>query len=391
MTTHKEHHYVPQFYFRNFSHHPKHTTIHALLKRLGIVKFDVSIKKQGKRHKLYLTQEIETAISQIESGMSNCFRSIILNVADFPELRASQPIFHQMACAFLLQAGRTPARGERYHNTILPLFEEWTISQLLADPRTPSEFREDLDRDGLRIDYDYRHDVLNMTHLALIAPILFFDMTMTLLVNATPLPLIFSDSPAISTNLLLWNSRGLQGIAGYGSRGLIAFMPLCERLALMFFDGGAYSLRSPATNPVYLNAIADVGLLNAFQLLAADDVIYFGDKCAKDYIERLYAAHHHAFGEQVMVTRKAQTEDGRSELVHYFERVSPLRPDFSFLRLRRVPTDDDLQQPRNDALVAMVERLTQASITRDPAFTQKMLDTFTNELFVRTTNLRTRS
>lgn len=391
MATQKEHHYVPQFYFRSFSHHPDQKTIHALLTRHGTVKLDVSIKKQGKRHKLYLSQEIETMLSKVEAGMSSCFRSVIGDVANFPAMRNSLPIVQQMAGAFLLQTGRVPARGERYHGAISPLFEKLTIKQLATAPETPSNLREDLARGDLRIDYDYRYDVLRMTHLALIAPILFFDMTMVLLINATAVPFVFSDNPAICTNQFLWDSRELQGITGYGSRGLIAVMPLCEFLAVMFFDGGAYALRSPATNPIYLNGEADVGLLNAFQAVAADDVIYFGNKDVADYVERLHRAHRCVSEREAVVIRTARTEGSHSELVHHFEKVLPLRPDFSFLQLRRTPTDDDLRLPRNEALMTTVERLAHASIARDPAFTQTMFDSAIDDSFATTVDLRGRS
>jgi hypothetical protein len=92
-----------------------------------------------------------------------------------------------------------------------------------------------------------------------------------------------------------------------------------------------------------------------------------------------------------MVVRTAWAEDGRSELVHHFEKVLPLRPDFSFLQLRRTTMDDDLRLPRNEALMATVERLMQASITRDPAFTQKMFDSAIYESFATTADLRARS
>ena len=154
MATQKEHHYVPQFFFRNFSRHPKRTTIHALLTRHGTVKFDVSIKKQCKRRKLYVSQETEDALAQVETNMSSCLRSVIRNVANFPTLRNSLSIVHQMGGAFLLQSSRVPTRGQRCHDAILPLFEELTISQLLANPQTPLDLREKLAGGAYGIDYD---------------------------------------------------------------------------------------------------------------------------------------------------------------------------------------------------------------------------------------------
>lgn len=101
-------------------------------------------------------------------------------------------------------------------------------------------------------------------------------------------------------------------------------MPLTEFLAVMFFDGGAYTIRAPATKLIYRNAVlalrdryhaeADVGLMNALQALAADDVLYFGDKDAADYVERLHSAHCRTSGTQTVVARTAWREDGRSEL-----------------------------------------------------------------------------
>jgi len=390
MTTQKEHHYVPQFFFRNFSHHPQRRRINLLLTRHRKVILDVKISNQGKRRRLYLTQEIEGALSRIEAGMSSCLRRIIDNFAGFHAFRTSEAIIHPLAGAFLLQAARLPARGERSHAAIVPLFHQATASQLLANPEMPSDLRDELVRGEIYFDYDYRYDVLNAIHVALIAPILFFDMTMALLVNATGIPFIFSDAPAISTNLYLWDFRDVQGITGFGSRGLIAAMPLCEFLALMFFDGGAYQLAADVRNPMYLNSEADVGLLNALQVHTAEDALYFGDKDSAEYVERLNNAHRPISGANSVVVRTARAEDGSSELFHYFVKPPPLRPDFSFLQVRRTPTDDDLRLPRNEGLMATVEQLMRASMSQDPAFSQESFGSAISDSFAKTVDLRER-
>ena len=115
MATQKEHHYIPQFFFRNFSHDPERRRINLLLVQDGRVIHDVKISKQAKRHRLYLTNEIEQALSQIEGGISNGLRSIIDNPREFASLRASESVFHSMATAFTLQAARLPSRGRRHH------------------------------------------------------------------------------------------------------------------------------------------------------------------------------------------------------------------------------------------------------------------------------------
>lgn len=151
MSAKNEHHYVPQFFFRNFSDRPNPTTIHGLLTRYGTVKFDISIRNQSKRHKLYLTWEIEDALSLIEGGMSSCLHSVIRNATNFAALRESQQIMYWMAGAFLLQSGRVPVRGQRFHDALLPMFEEVTVSQLIADPRTPPDLRDGLARGELGV------------------------------------------------------------------------------------------------------------------------------------------------------------------------------------------------------------------------------------------------
>jgi hypothetical protein len=215
-------------------------------------------------------------------------------------------------------------------------------------------------------------------------------MTMLLVANATDIPFVFSDEPAIFTNRLLWESREICGITGIGSRGLIAFMPLCERLAVLFFDGGSYKCKGAIDQPIVLTNHSDVGLMNAFQVHSANDVIYFGDQRAEEYVQRLYNAHHGSARKNRFVMRHAYSADGKSELVHQFECAIPIAPVFSFLELQRETTPDDLRLPRNEELMKIAEGMCQASLARDGSFTQNAFEASIKDQFRKTATLRNR-
>lgn len=381
MATQKEHHYIPQFFFRNFSHDAEKRRINLLLVQESRVIRDVKISKQAKRHRLYLTNEVEEALSRIEEGISGGLRSIIDNPTKFASLRMSESVFHSMATAFTLQAARLPSRGRRHHDAIKPLFQELATNDLMTNEAVPQELRDELASGEVSVDYDFRYDVLHATHSALIASMLFFDMSVALVANATRIPFIFSDGPATSTNLLLWDSRNLQGISGLGARGLIGVLPISESLALVFYDGGAYECCEDTSRPMYLNSEADVGLVNALQVHSAEDVLYFGDGATAEYATRLNKAHRPIATEKRTVTRIAHSTSGSTELFHYFDRVSEVYPSFSFLKVRRATEDDDLRLPRNELLMTRVEDLQRASIRQDPAFTQDVFESTMRDSF----------
>lgn len=391
MATQKEHHYIPQFFFRNFSHDPDKRRINLLLVQDNRVIRDVKISKQAKRHRLYLTNEIDQALSRIEDGISGGLRSVIDNPSEFGSLRLSESVFHAIATAFTLQFARLPSRGRRYHDAIAPLFQELARNDLITNDEVPQELRDKLTSGEVSVDYDFRYDVLHATHSALIAAMIFFDMTVALVANATRIPFLFSDGPAISTNRLLWDSRDLQGITGLGARGLVGVLPICESLALVFFDGGAYECTEDICRPLYLNSEAHVGLINAFQAHSAEDALYFGDGATAEYAERLNKAHRPIAAPKRTVNRIAHSTTGSSELFHYFDRVPELYPSFSFLKVRRVAEDEDLRLPRNELLMTRVEDLQSASMRQDPALTQEVFEFTMRDSFAEFATLRQRA
>ena len=261
----------------------------------------------------------------------------------------------------------------------------------MIDDEVPEELRDELASGEFSVDYDFRHDVLQATHSALIGSMIFFDMSVALVANATRIPFVFSDAPATSTNLLLWDSRDLQGITGLGARGLVAVLPICESLALVFFDGGAYECTEDICQPLYLNSEADVGLVNALQAHSAEDVLYFGGDATAEYVARLNKAHRPIATAERTVRRIAHSTTGSSELFHYFDRVPEIYPNFSFLNAHRKAKNDDLRLPRNETLMARVDDLQGASMRQDPAFTQELFESTMRGSFAEFATLRQRA
>jgi hypothetical protein len=143
MSIPKEHHYVPQFYFRNFSHDPERRSIHLLRKVNGQIVQGASIKTQSKRRNLYVNPEIERVLSCVEGQISNCFRGLITNPMHFSDLRRLESVHYLTSVGFLLQSMRLPHRGEGFHTSFLPLFQIATQIDLSKNPDLPRSVRNE--------------------------------------------------------------------------------------------------------------------------------------------------------------------------------------------------------------------------------------------------------
>mgnify|MGYP000143180624 CR=1 FL=1 len=79
MSNNKNHHFVPQYYFRNFiqeNNSLNKKTINMLIKKDGNVKENVSIKDQASKNNFYLDKNVEKIYSDIERKHCNLLNTI---------------------------------------------------------------------------------------------------------------------------------------------------------------------------------------------------------------------------------------------------------------------------------------------------------------------------
>ncbi|MEP9400571.1 DUF4238 domain-containing protein [Sphingomonas sp. VNH70] len=178
------------------------------------------------------------------------------------------------------------------------------------------------------------------------------DLKMCIVRNATDLPFVTSDNPAVLTNRLHYQ-RPTPGKRAFGveTAGALFFLPLTPSLFALFYDGAVYSVTHKG-HFVDVQRFSDVAALNEHQYLNCAGNIYFGAwegrnqvaVAAADAAPRRPATPHtrtHAaldrsdeWGERFTVEPVSDIRDGRKRLVHIVTNKPTPSSWPSFLRFR---------------------------------------------------------
>jgi hypothetical protein len=178
------------------------------------------------------------------------------------------------------------------------------------------------------------------------------DLKMCIVRNATDLPFVTSDNPAVLTNRLHYQ-RPTPGKRAFGVKtaGALFFLPLTPSLFALFYDGAVYSVTHKG-HFVDVQRFSDVAALNDHQYLNCAGNIYFGAWEGRDQVAvaaanaatRRPATPHtrtHAvldrsdeWGERFTVEPVSDIRDGRKRLVHIVTNKPTPSNWPSFLRFR---------------------------------------------------------
>ena len=160
------------------------------------------------------------------------------------------------------------------------------------------------------------------------------DLKMRIVYNATDVPFVTSDNPAVLTNRLHYQ-RPTPGKRAFGVKtaGALFVLPLTPSLLALFYDGAVYSV-THKRHFVDLQRTSDVAALNDHQYLNCAANIYFGAWEGRDQVavaaagaapRRPETPHTwtHAvldqsndWGERFSVEPVSDIRDGRKRLVH---------------------------------------------------------------------------
>lgn len=331
MAERKNHHYVPQFYFRLFSKDSK--SICTLLRKSGRVIPGAPIKGQASKPWFYGNAEAEGALSEIEGHCSAAIRQLVAleNPSALDEEHVDWLLAH-----IALQRSRTQAArdaGQPFRDKMAQLMFEVGVNNaddLDADTKAALLDETDLveadpvQAQGLEMG-------IAMQHSRALA-----DLTPLMLVNKTNRPFVFGDAPVIYYNAQ-YRDVSLRGVLGMAAPGLMVIMPLSSRTCLMLLDEEAYKVRGVRANTVAVRQLSDVMSLNKLQLHAAADCVYFEDIAFAPYVEAVWR------DEQARLTKHAgmvvqapafavETGSSMGEVVHGFQPQLDFRANFSFLK-----------------------------------------------------------
>jgi hypothetical protein len=351
MDQHINHHFVPQFYFRNFSADGKRIALFHL--KSGVIVPSASIRRQATRKKLYVNDELEAKISHLESDFSRSFRDVIeaAREDDYREIQ-EKDTFSKLRTAMLFQRYRTPGYAESSN----PAYERMMLKMFRAhiERGADEDFRgralEAIDKGDVNLELNPQATVLRGISMALEFSMLISDLEVCVLKNVTRFPFIFGDWPVVLVNTFCRNVKN-RGVLGLQCHGLQIFCPLSPDVAVMLFDPNAYY--GPCIERIAIEVVDpfEVSQLNALQLCLAHEVAYFGDCAHGDYVSRLWNVHQHRIGKGKSEYRQYSRVDGGEEtFMHIFDPQPEIIPEFSFIRCDPLREHDYAFSRRNPTL-----------------------------------------
>lgn len=261
MAQNTEHHFVPQFYLRNFACLESPKQINLFNFKVNKFIKGAAIRSQAKKSRMYGSVENEHALGNLETVASTIIRNII-NKLEIPKSYGPD---HLTLMAFIaLQSARTP--------TAILAYEQLIEQQLRAVARLDEAIASGYDQ---LINYFREDSAVTMIKFAVTSFPLLTDLVSKLFINTTTEPFITSDHPVVLYNQYMERRKKFGG-TGFGSSGLQIFFPLSSQCCLACFDRNIYRVGGRSTKSVQIIITKeDVRSLNWLQVTNADTQLFF--------------------------------------------------------------------------------------------------------------------
>lgn len=286
-------HFVPKFYFRNFS--TDHCTIGSLLIRDGRIIDRAPIKGQCARKNFYGCKELESLFSDLEGRHS----SAIVAALDVANNAASADFsiaeISDFLQAVMFQRSRTALEIDKSKSTrekfTLELFRQYVMSS--KHPRS-KEMSDHIAAGNVSMNEPPHVVVCRSIRTALDCVMGITDLSLCLIRNRTDYPFIFSDAPVVFYNSYCRRVRN-RGVLGVQCPGLQIFFPLNPWTLALLFDADKYSGSFKEYLQYDTYSRSDVSQMNALQLHHALNAVYFRDAEHREYVYDLWNTHRHSF------------------------------------------------------------------------------------------------
>jgi len=324
-TTVSNDHYVPQFYFRNFSPDrpdgksdgPEGGSIRLInLVRRKFVP-TASIKGQCKKAGFHdYKLGLEAALGQLEGLAASAIRGVI--EADAPPAPQS-PGHHALAGFTAIQRSRTLSAAENADKMADRMFK------VAYEPEAKLEGIE-VSRFEIRSQYPVAIPLkVAAAHCVPIA----MQLGLHVFVNETSEEFVTSDNPVVAHNQYC-EGIDYQGVLGWNCAGIQILFPVSPQHLVLLYDTKIYAAGAKHDRGASrIVDVAEIKNLNAFQIVIARENIYFRNDAMVGpllaQIERLDSRRRHK-RHMTVQTRPVANGDGTSELIHQFERM--LLPKF---------------------------------------------------------------
>lgn len=244
MTDNKNHHYLPQFYLRNFS-------IPGNDRSISLCDFQpyrhipsAPIRSQASKPYLYGKDPwYEKLLQRIESGASKIVRRVIREEQLPPELSDDAGL---LTLLLGFQLGRTPAAALHAAAIGTDALRLYLRSPGVLTDQSHISFIDDLE-------LEYTNPILVSLMSAFDTAPTLADLSVGLIVNRTALEFFASDVGAVIHNQWCEHSTLGHGL-GYGSSGVQVLFPISPRHCLLFYDPDVYKFGN-GRHPVVVCAV----------------------------------------------------------------------------------------------------------------------------------------
>jgi hypothetical protein len=351
-------HFVPQYFFRQFSGGAK--CIQAFFPKMARLIRDAPIKGQCASPRFYGDDEAETVLSHLESQYASAMRSLITAAWTQDPVSAITPaILNSVYESVLVQRARSrfevnksKARSSAW---MMEAFKHWLAT---SDEPGHRHVLSKLNEQTVSIELNQAAVALQNIGTALLSGEILSDLDFCIIRNQTQLPFVFCDSPVIFHNSYYQNVKH-RGVLGTTTPGLQIFLPLNSQLVLLLYDSDNYLCTYHNSGCVDVIEPSDISQINALQIHGFDEAIYFACHSHKEYITDLWKCHGptRRTESKVIHERNGWRIDGKpvNGLLHQFEPLHNIRLELSFVSCRPIDEKDYVPRKRDPELAKHVD------------------------------------
>ncbi len=267
----KEHHYIPQFYLRNFATNIEKTTIGLHDTVNDFTFFTASIKGQAKEKLFYGDDDrVEASLGTLEATIAPMMRFMITN----DKLFGFTPKLYSHFLYYLLVQYTRTVKAEKNTNEQLNSLREKTNEKMGDSPdKIPQQ----------------KTSVLEIMQLASSSLPLLQYLDCVLIVNDSPIPFITSDNPVVQYNSLMEEKKCMFPGNSWVSKGLQVFFPISPRHLLYWFDTFVYNCGSKKVKTVYrTDNLHDIQQLNCLQYMNCNRQLFFNAAFSNEQLKKIY-------------------------------------------------------------------------------------------------------
>ncbi len=324
MPEYKKQHYVPQFYLRNFSNDGKHVYVYNIDHKKS---FPTKIKNICQESYFNCdTPEFEQITSKIEDKQAVIIAKII-EESNLTFLETEELFYLHLFV--LMQSTRTIESRN---------FVDGFINSILDGIKPLMKRSKDLKEKGVKPEHiDSLKIKVEKSHLMIMTPAmmgaeLIIDLLPIIIINQTDKNFIISDAPVCLHNYIKSNNHGM---LGFQSPGLQIYVPLNEKMLLLFIDREFYDFHLYENNILHVEKSSDVDSINKLQIFNCVENLIHSKENDEDYLKQLHSEIQDNLEKSriksILVSKKVLEDDKCSEIRNTYRTIPDYSLKLSFL------------------------------------------------------------